>query len=252
MVQRQDLIAYCSDVLAVDRFRDMAINGLQVEGRDEIRRLGVAVSASEQTIREALDWQADALLVHHGLFWGERTAAIAGLTRHRLKLLLANDLNLIAYHLPLDAHPKLGNNAELCRLLHLSIVQPFAEIDGQAIGFVAAPSQSTKLATFVDQVSRLTDRRPVVLAGGQNAVRRLAVVSGSGYSTIEEAAAVGCDVLLTGDVREPTMALARELGITVIAAGHEATERAGIQALATNLAEQFEIDWEYFPDPNPI
>lgn len=252
MADRSELITFCGEYLAVDRFRDAAVNGLQVEGTSQINRLATAVSASRVTIEAALDWGAEALLVHHGLLWGNGLGAITGPTRERLKLLLAADLNLIAYHLPLDGHWEVGNNAQLATELGLTPESPFAEIAGQPIGVIATVAESMPLAELTKRLATVTERDPIVLEGGPEEVQRVAVLSGSGYSALDEAVAAGCDVLVTGDVREPTMALARELGITVLAGGHEATERLGVQALADVLAKKFNIVTRFFPDPNPI
>lgn len=252
VISLRELARYCDEVLDVARFRDASVNGVQVEGRAEIRRLATAVSASRQTISEALAWGADALLVHHGVLWGDRLGPITGVLRGRLRLLLANDLNLLAYHLPLDAHPELGNNALLARSLQLDPVEPFALVSGVPIGFIAESSSPRPLARLVEQVRELTGRDPLVLPGGPAEVRRVAVLSGSGASALPEAAELGCQALLTGEARETTMALARELGVTVIAAGHEATERLGVQALGQHLAERFELETTFLHDPNPV
>ncbi len=252
MVSARELIEFCSTTLDATRFRDAAINGLQVEGNPLVRRIATAVSVNEWIIRGAVDWNADMLLVHHGLLWGERTDAIQGPFRTRLHLLLEADMTLAAYHLPLDAHATLGNNALLVKRLGLSMTQPFAEIAGQPIGFTAASASGIELDELAHRVEDVTSRKPSVLPGGPTHVERVAVVSGSGYSTLEEAATLGCHALVTGDVREPTMALARELHVSVIAGGHEATERLGVQALADLLTATFQIETRFFSDPNPI
>ncbi|MGA7671477.1 MAG: Nif3-like dinuclear metal center hexameric protein [Nitrolancea sp.] len=252
MISRNALIEFCTSTLDADRFRDAGLNGLQVEGKHDIRRLACAVSVSERVIRGALDWNADILLVHHGLFWGERAGPISGPLRARLQLLLVNDLSLAGYHLPLDAHPEIGNNARLIRRLGLQIERSFSEVAGQAIGFIGRSPAPVAVGELAHRVQQITDRTPTVLDGGPDETDHVAVVSGSGYSALEEAAELGCGVLVTGDVREPTMALARELGVTVIAGGHEATERLGIQALAELAAKQFGIETRFFAYPNPI
>lgn len=252
MADRDAIVAFCAEYLEVDRFRDVAVNGLQVQGRDTVNRVATAVSVSQYTIDAALDWGADVLLVHHGLLWGERTGPIVGPLRERLKRLLAADLNLVAYHLPLDAHPEVGNNHRLAAALDLSVVAPFAEVQGQPIGVIAEPPEAFTVPDLVARLERVTERAPVVLDGHQGPLRRVAVLSGSGYSALDEAVAAGCDALVTGDVREPTMALARELGITVLAGGHEATERLGVQALGEVLRDRFGVATRFIPDPNPI
>lgn len=246
------IVEFCTIELAAERFRDAAVNGLQVEGAATVQRLATAVSVNEHIIRGAIEWGAEALLVHHGLLWGERQSPITGPLRIRLSLLLSNNINLVAYHLPLDAHAVHGNNAALARLLQLAIVEPFAEVNGQPIGFIAQAPAETNLAELTERVQALTGRAPQLLTGGPERITRVAIVSGSGYATLDEAAALGCQALVTGDVREPTMALARELGVSVIAGGHEATERCGVQALAAALTQKFDVEARFFPDPNPI
>lgn len=252
MADRDEILAFCAEYLWVDRFRDVAVNGLQVQGRDSVERIATAVSVSRYTIEAALDWGADTMLVHHGLLWSERAGPIVGPLRDRLKLLLTADINLIAYHLPLDAHPAVGNNSRLAAALGLDVVAPFAEIQGQPIGVIAVPPEPIPIPDLAARLERVTERAPVVLDGQAEVARRVAVLSGSGYSALDEAVAAGCEVLVTGDVREPTMALAREMGITVLAGGHEATERLGVQALAALLEERFDVQTRFFPDPNPI
>jgi dinuclear metal center YbgI/SA1388 family protein len=252
MVDLHELVRYCNQLLEASRFRDAATNGLQVEGRATVRRLAVAVSANRATIERAVAADADALLVHHGLFWGDGWRALTGIVRQRVRPLLVHEVSLIAYHLPLDAHPELGNNAQLALALGLEPIQPFAEVAGVPIGWIAQASETRHLEELVAAVEALTERQPVVLPGGRSAVRRVAILSGSGASALDEAATYECDVLLTGEARETTMALARELGVTVIVAGHEATERLGVQALARHLAATFGLEVTFLHDPNPI
>jgi dinuclear metal center YbgI/SA1388 family protein len=252
VVARAELVQFCTSMLDAGRFRDAAVNGLQVEGAAEIRRLVAAVSASERTIRAAVEWGADALLVHHGLLWGERLGPLTGPFGARLRALFTGDLNLVAYHLPLDAHPAIGNNALFAEALGLAVVEPFAEVAGQPIGVIGTPASPFTATGLTERLRTLTEREPQVLPGGPEPLRRIGVVTGSGYSALEEAAERGCDALITGDVRESTMALARELGVTVLAGGHEATERLGVRALATILASEFGLETTFVEDPNPI
>jgi dinuclear metal center YbgI/SA1388 family protein len=252
VVSTREIVGYCSTALNSDRFHDVAVNGLQVEGKEIVNRLASAVSVSAKVIHEAAEWNADMLLVHHGLFWGDRSGPIAGPIRTRLGLLLGTDMNLVGYHLPLDAHPTLGNNALLIQELGLEMHQPFAKVADQNIGYIASSTPSISLNALARRFENLTKRSPTILPGGPDPVDRVAVVSGSGYSTLDEAAGLGCQVIITGDVREPTMATARELGVTVIAGGHEATERLGVQALADLLSKTFNVETRFFEDPNPI
>ncbi|MBX6341557.1 MAG: Nif3-like dinuclear metal center hexameric protein, partial [Thermomicrobiaceae bacterium] len=182
MARIERVLSFANEYLAVDRFRDAAVNGLQVEGRAELARLATAVSASQRTIEDAIAAGADALLVHHGVLWGERRGPIAGVFAARLRLLLRHDLALIAYHLPLDAHPEVGNNALLARALGLGVVEPFAEVAGQPIGVIAEPESPLAPEEIARRVREVTGREPVTLPGGPDAVHRVGIVSGSGYS----------------------------------------------------------------------
>lgn len=252
MAATEDIVNFCNEYLDVGRFRDAAVNGLQVGGKPTIQRLATAVSISREVISSALAWKADAILVHHGLLWGQRSGPITGPFRTRLRFLLTNDLNLIAYHLPLDAHPEVGNNVLLARALGLTVAEPFARVDGQFIGVIATAPEQVPVLDLIGQVIEFTEREPIVLGGGPGHVDRVAILSGSGAFALDEAAAAGCQVLLTGDARESTMALARELGVTVIAAGHEATERCGVRALSELLSLRFGIEVNFLNTPNPI
>lgn len=252
MSLRDEIVRYCDDVLKVDQYRDIALNGLQIEGASQINRMTVAVSCNQRTIDEAIDQGSDAILVHHGLVLNDQIGHISGPVRRRLKGVLTHDINLIAYHLPLDGHPELGNNARIMAELDLAMIDPLEVFGPAPIGYIAEPRTSTMLSGLVDGVKRLTGQDPILLAGGAEDVKRVAVLSGSGYPALEEAAAKGCDALITGDAREPTMALARELGISVVVGGHESTERLGVQALAERLRGEFGVEFAFVSDPNPL
>lgn len=252
MAHRAELIAWCDERLSSLAIPDVASNGLQVEGRADIRRLAVAVSTSLVTINAAANWRADALLVHHGLFWGGNVGPIVGGHAARLRRLFAADLNLIAYHLPLDAHLEIGNNTLLTEALGLTVTSRFPADARDAFGAIGESELSLTVDQLLERLTTVTERKPTVVGGAPPVVQRIAVVTGSGYGYVQAAADAGCQVLVTGDVRESTMAEAREAGIAVIAAGHEATERLGVQALARELAERFDLETTFIPDPNPI
>lgn len=254
MVNRTDLIAWCDDRLAAHSYQDIAVNGVQVEGTDEITRIAIAVSTSRHTINEAIRAGAQALLVHHGLLWGARSGAIDGLFADRLRALLRHDINLVAYHLPLDGHAEIGNCALLAREAGYVAVDRFATVGKEPLGVMGdAPSGET-VSDLTQRLERLTGRVPVCvgITDPQRRIERAGFLTGSGASAVVEAAARGLDALVTGDVREPTMAEARELGLTVIGAGHEATERLGVQALGQELRERFGLETTFIADPNPI
>jgi dinuclear metal center YbgI/SA1388 family protein len=252
MVNRQQLIAWSDERLNAAAIADIAHNGLQVEGRAEIRRLAVAVSTSRRTIDAAAEWGADALLVHHGILWGGKVTPLTGIQADRLRRLFAADLNLIGYHLPLDAHPEIGNNTLLAEALGLTVTSRFPTTARDPFGAIGESPLAWSFTELIDRVIDVTEREPSVVGVTPETVTRVAVVTGSGYGFVQAAAEDGCQVLVTGDVRESTMAEARELGVAVIAAGHEATERLGVQALARELAGAFDLETTFFSDPNPI
>ena len=228
-------------------FSDYAPNGLQVEGRTEIKTLITGVTASQALVDEAVARNADAILVHHGYFWKSEPAVIKGMKRNRLRALLANDINLYGWHLPLDAHPTLGNNAQLAKLLDIEVkgeVQPLV-----FWGELATPLSGEALAQRIEE--RL-GRAP--LHCGDNApaqIRRVAWCSGGGQGFIDSAAAFGVDAYITGEVSEQTIHSAREQGLHFFAAGHHATERGGIKALGEWLAEQHGLEVTFIDIPNP-
>ena len=228
-------------------FSDYAPNGLQVEGRTDVKTLITGVTACQALVDEAVARNADAILVHHGYFWKSEPAVIKGMKRNRLRALLANDINLYGWHLPLDAHPTLGNNAQLAKLLDIEVkgeVQPLV-----FWGELATPLSGEALAQRIEE--RL-GRAP--LHCGDNApaqIRRVAWCSGGGQGFIDSAAAFGVDAYITGEVSEQTIHSAREQGLHFFAAGHHATERGGIKALGEWLAEQHGLDVTFIDIPNP-
>lgn len=254
MADRREVIEFCDQLLCSPLYQDIAVNGLQVEGAADVSKLAVAVSTSLRTLTSAAEWGAHALLVHHGLLWGSRMQPLTGVFGQRLRVLLKHDINLIAYHLPLDGHAEIGNCALLARQSGFDAAGRFAEVGGQPLGVIGHSDPPTSLSDLVAKLQTITQRTPTVLTTetGSSGLTRVGFVTGSGYSALADAMESGCDALVTGDVREPTMAEARELGITVIAAGHEATERLGVQALAERLRDTFDIETRFFEDPNPV
>jgi dinuclear metal center YbgI/SA1388 family protein len=254
MAGRDAIVDYCDGLLETGLYQDVAVNGLQVEGAEQIERLAVAVSTSRRTLAAAAEWGAQALLVHHGLLWGSRLEPLTGLFADRLRILFQHDLNLIAYHLPLDGHPEIGNNALLAGATGYSVTARFAEVNGRPLGVVGERTPGLSVQLLHETLEAELDRPPTVVGavGSDALLERVGFLSGSGYSAIAEAREAGCQALVTGDLREPSMAEARELGLVVIAAGHEATERFGVMALAAELQSTFSIETRFFPDPNPI
>ncbi len=275
-----DILAELDRLLEPGRFEDYCVNGLQVPGAEQISTLATGVSAHAELFELAAAEGAELLLVHHGLFWGSGITAIDPVLARRLRLLFDSNIALAAYHLPLDAHPQLGNNALLARALGAEgELEPFALHRGQPIGFIArlprdpdepgsptgeprsageppgpgpAPGEGIPATELFARVRTVTAREPLVYDTGPERVRRLAIVSGAGADYLEDAAAAGADGLLTGEVPERAMAQARESGLHLIAAGHYATETFGVKHLGEQLAEGFGLRHVFLDVPNPV
>ncbi len=250
MVTLPQLVEHIAHRLQVDTFTDAALNGLQVQGREEVRLL-VGVSASLALFEEAKRDGSDAVLVHHGLFW-DRPRPIAGPMAKRLRLLLEQDISLLAYHLPLDAHFEDGNNARIASLLGLRGVVPWGKYRGREIGCAGSVAQDVGAQGIVDRINEICATTSLVLGDVKGPVERVAICSGGGGSLLEQAIDDGADVFITGEPGEPAQELAREAGIVVIGAGHYNTERFGVRALAQHLEGTFEIETRFFEVPNPI
>lgn len=248
MTHRSELETHLHALLEVARFRDYGPNGLQVEGRAEVHRLVSGVTASLAMIDAAIDAGADALLVHHGLFWRGQDGRVVGWMKARLARLLAHDINLYAYHLPLDAHPSLGNNAQLGRRLGWTADGRFGEQD---LGFIGDIGACDRIDALVDAVTGQLDRAPVLAPGDGRRLRRVAWCTGGAQGSFEAAIAAGADVYLTGEISEPQAHLARETGVAFLACGHHATERYGAPAVAAHLAETFGLEHRFIDLPNP-
>ena len=248
-VPREQLRAYLDTLLEATRFRDYCPNGLQVEGRESVRNVVCGVTASQALIEAAIERGADALLVHHGWFWKAEDGRITGFRKQRMARLLAHDINLFAYHLPLDAHPTLGNNAQLALRLGWRIDSRFAEQD---IGFVGVPSEPTHVGDLASLIERVLGRAPTLIGDPRRKVARIAWCSGGAQDYFEAALATGADVFVSGEISEQTVHLARETGMAFIAAGHHATERYGTMALGAHLAQKFGIACEFIDVDNPV
>ncbi|MBE7424278.1 MAG: Nif3-like dinuclear metal center hexameric protein [Zoogloeaceae bacterium] len=245
-MDRNELAAHLDVLLECGRFRDYCPNGLQVEGRPEVRRLVCGVSASLALIEAARAAGADAVLVHHGWFWRNEDSRVTGVRRARLKTLLENDISLFAYHLPLDAHAELGNNARLGALMGWTAEGRFAEQD---VGFLGRTEGTA--GELADRLSLALGRRPLLVGDGARPVKRIAWCSGGAQGHFEQAIAAGADLYVSGEISEQTTHLARESGVPYIAAGHHATERYGVQALGAHLSERFGIECRYVEIDNP-
>lgn len=248
-MQRTELEHYTCALLDTARFRDYSPNGLQIQGRDAVQKIVTGVSASLALIEQAIARGADAILVHHGYFWKSEDARIVGVKQARIKLLLAHDVSLFGFHLPLDAHPILGNNAQLGQRLGFRLEGWSGEQGLIAHGALPEPLSLGELSA---RIGERLERVPLAIGVSDRTIRRIAWCSGGAQGYFETAAALGVDAYLTGEASEQNVHFARESGVAFIAAGHHATERYGIQALGEHLAAHFGLDHEFIEIPNPI
>ncbi|HJV53661.1 MAG TPA: Nif3-like dinuclear metal center hexameric protein [Noviherbaspirillum sp.] len=250
-VNRDDLAKYLAQALDINRFRDYCPNGMQVEGRSVVKTIVTGVTASLALIEAAVEAGADAVLVHHGYFWRGEDARIVGTKQKRLKLLLSRDVSLFAYHLPLDAHPELGNNAQLGRQLGLTPSGRFGDDDLGWLGMSANPAVKT-VGDLARVVERELGRTPLLIGDTEQALGTIAWCTGAAQNLLDDAIVASASVYLSGEISEPTVHLAREAGVAYLACGHHATERYGIRALGMHLAERFGIDHRFIDVANPV
>lgn len=251
MINRAELVAQADALLQPERFRDYGPNGLQVQGRERVAKVVSGVTASRALIEAAIGVGADTLLVHHGLFWRGQSGCITGWLKQRLALLLAHDMNLLAYHLPLDAHPELGNNAQLGLRMGWTGRARFGEQDLGWLGERADGQAYASAQALADQLGLMLNRPVTLIDQAQTSVKNIAWCSGGAQSYFEAAIAAGADAFITGELSEPQAHLARECGVAYLAAGHHATERYGAPALAAHLAQQFGLQHEFIDIDNP-
>lgn len=252
MIGRNDLVAYLDEYLDASKGRDYGPNGLQVEGKDEIRKVVTGVSACHELFVKAREAGADAVLVHHGLFWEGTPRVLTGYQFRRVAELIRGEISLLAYHLPLDRHPELGNNALACRDFGLTDLQPFALHEGLPIGYKGRfpePVSPTDLASRCESVYQ---QKPLAFLDGPDPVHTLGIVSGGAQREFQVAIGEGLDAYITGEVSEWVMNVAREAKVHYLAAGHYATERVGIRALGEHLREKFGVEAEFIDVPNPV
>ena len=247
-IERNTLLSIFNGLLQPERFKDYGPNGLQVEGKTEIRRIVSGVTASRALIEAAIDAKADAIFVHHGLFWRGMDGRITGWLKERIRLLLAHDINLFAYHLPLDAHAELGNNAQLGTQLGVKGQALFGD---QNLGWLADAdfANAQELAAHVQKV--LGRHVTLACADAQKPIRKLAWCTGGAQGFFEAAIAAGADAYITGEISEPQTHLARETGVSFIAAGHHATERYGAPAVAAYVAGEYGLEHQFIDIDNP-
>jgi dinuclear metal center YbgI/SA1388 family protein len=248
-MQRTELDAYLDQYLDVAKFRDYCPNGLQVEGKPAVERIVTGVTASLELIERAIEARADAVLVHHGYFWRGEDPRLVGVRRRRIARLIDSTLNLFAFHLPLDAHPAVGNNAALARVLGFEIEGRSGEQD---IVFFGRPDAELTLGDLAARVETRLERAPLVVGDAARPVRRVAWCTGAAQGFLEDAVRLGVDAYVTGEASEQTVHLARESGVAFIGAGHHATERYGIQALGAHLAGKFGLEHTHIDVPNPV
>jgi dinuclear metal center YbgI/SA1388 family protein len=247
MASRDEILAFCDRLLEVERYPDYGPVGLQVAGAAEVRKVVCGVSASRELFEEAAARGAQFVLVHHGLFWKGDSPVVTATLRDRLRTLFDADLTLAAYHLALDAHPEIGNNAYLCRELGVAPEERFSEV-----GWGGSLDRPLSASDFAERVQRLVDRMPLVFAYGPDEIRRVAICSGGAASSLGEAVAGGYDCFVTGEAREPTKHEAKEAGIHFVAAGHYATETSGVRLLAERVGRELGVEWEFVDLPNPV
>ena len=252
MITRTELLAYLDETLEPGRFQDYCPNGLQVAGKQEISTVISGVTASEAFLQAAIEADADAVLVHHGYFWRGEDQRVTGMKQRRLKLLLENDISLIAYHLPLDAHPLLGNNAQLAKILGLERAGRMSGTGEPAIGVCGCLPAPRSLSDFADHIELKLNRKPLVVKGHERPINTVGWCTGAAQGFLQQAAELGLDAFISGEISEPTFHTAKELGINYIAAGHHATERYGVQAVGEALAQRFNIRHHFIDIDNPV
>lgn len=252
MILRNDLVRACDSLLAAPGFKDYTVNGLQVEGREEVQRVMSGVTACQALLDEAVAWGADLVLVHHGYFWKNEPVPITGIKQRRMRTLLLNEVSLLAYHLPLDAHADLGNNAELARRLGFEVEGCADGELGQGLVWLGRLTEPAAPKALADWVGERLEREPLLIeAPGKGAIERVAWCSGGAQDYITQAWEAGADAFISGEISERTTHLARELGIHYLAAGHHATERYGVQALGRWLEREFGIEHRFVDIDNP-
>ena len=252
MARLSDIVAFSDELLNISQFKDYCPNGLQIEGNLSVKKIVSGVTASQALINGAVDLNADLLLVHHGFFWRGEKDAIVGLKKKRIQLLLQNNISLLAYHLPLDAHKECGNNAQLVNRLSLKAVRSFGS-GGDDIGVIAESDVALTAKEFTARLESVLGRKPIHLsAHDDREIKTVAICSGGAQNYFESAIAAGADAFVTGEVSEQTYHLAMESGVDFYSAGHHATERYGVQALADLLVKEFSIEHEFIDIENPI
>jgi dinuclear metal center YbgI/SA1388 family protein len=250
---RDEIIGFCDQLLDADSFEDYGPNGLQVPGADEVSKVATGVTANLETLERGVASGAELLLTHHGVLWGDQLSPLSVPMAARLRALLCANASLAAYHLPLDAHPEIGNNALLRDALGLQADErPFGEAKGSAVGLIGRAEEPIEVGELARRLKEAVGQEPLVFEAGPERISAVGIVTGSGGFALHEAGPMGLDALITGEPSEPVMGEAREYGIHFLAGGHYATERAGIRRLGGLVAARFGIEHEFIDVPNPI
>jgi dinuclear metal center YbgI/SA1388 family protein len=252
MARRDEIVAHLDELLDIGSWDDYGPNGLQVPGRDEVQVVATGVSAHRELFLRAAEAGAALVLCHHGIFWRSTPQAIGEQMKGRLKALFDADMSLAAYHLPLDAHEEVGNNALICDALGLRRGERFGEAAGRKIGFVGEAPEPLALDALAGRCETVFGKPPLVFPGGSASISRIGIVSGGGGSSLAEAADLGLDALITGEPEEPAMADAAETGVSFLACGHYATETFGIRSLGEVVAVRFGVEHRFIEIPNPV
>lgn len=252
MAKLSDIIQWCNQTLKAAEFKDYAPNGLQIEGKAEVRKIVCAVTASQDAIDAAITQGADMLLVHHGYFWKGEPYPITGMRGKRIKSLIQHDISLVGYHLPLDSHPTLGNNAALAEILGLHNIEPLDATERYPIGNIAYLTKPMSPEAFKQHCTERLGFNTLHLPAAKTQIQKVAYCTGGAQDFIDKAAAQNCDAYISGEVSERTFYEAKELNVHYYACGHHATERYGVQRLAKAISEQFNIEYSYFELNNPI
>lgn len=246
------LATWLDDLLQANEFNDYCPNGLQVDADRPIYKVITGVTASQALIEQAIAKDAQAIVVHHGYFWKGEPAPLTGMKGKRVRLLMQHGISLFAYHLPLDAHPTLGNNAQLAKRLGLTLTEALYPHEKHPVGNIANLDEPISVATLTAKLTQALQRPPLHLAGGHTILRRIGICTGAAQDMLEQAVQQGCDAFISGEVSERTTHIARELGIEYFACGHHATERGGIQALGERMATTLGLNVDFVDIDNPV
>ncbi|MCJ8160091.1 Nif3-like dinuclear metal center hexameric protein [Acinetobacter zhairhuonensis] len=252
MAALQEILQWCNDTLKTPEFKDYAPNGLQIEGKAEVKKILCAVTASQDAIDAAIAQQADLLLVHHGYFWKGEPYPITGMRGKRIKALIQNDISLAAYHLPLDSHPTLGNNAAIADILELEIFEALDASERHPIGNIGYLKQALSPEEFKAMLTERLGFQTIHLPADKQTIQKVGFCTGAAQDFISKAAEQNCDAYISGEVSERTYYEAKELNVHYYACGHHATERYGVQRLGQAISEQFNLEYSYFELNNPI